>query len=208
MYIITTSDAIKNFFKKFKISIIIPIIISIIALLISYKSYSLSSNQYNDSKTAIYRASVNSDMDSMSLIPYSNDIYLQIAEVYFPTKLSIDKEPFRVDNSDYNLQLTLFLTKLESILIEDLSPSSDYVNCIAFNVPMIISSNYIYNGVIYNGAGLYYLYFEATIDNIGKTKIYLKSIIYSKEIDKGINAFSFLDKEWEKSWNTFLNDCN
>lgn len=180
------------------------VFISLIALFFSFKSYKLSLEQYNNSKIGIYRAELNNDKESMKLIPYSDEIYLQLAEIYLPTDLNSDRKSFQVDNSDYTLYLQLLILELESFLREEISIDEGNIGALTFSIPIVINSNYIHNGVIYNGRGLYHLYMDATVDDKGEVKIYLKSIIYERNIENNKDVLKLLDSIWEKSYKKVL----
>lgn len=192
--------------KKTNTSVIIAImgiIVSIIALGVSYKGYKLSAEQYDNSKIAIYRADVANDSETLILKPYSDKIYLQLADVYFPTKISGDKQPFKVNNGDYKLYLNLVLFNLQEILKEKITINKGYVGVCQLSVPLIISSNYIYNGTVYGGRGLYGMLIDATINEFGKVTIKFKNIVYIRGVTSNSDPYEVLDSEWEENFNNF-----
>ncbi|KQB79573.1 hypothetical protein [Clostridium butyricum] len=200
-------ENLKKVFEKITISGIatcMGVIISMIALGVSYKGYRLSAEQYNNSQIAIYRADV--DKDTLILKPYSDKIYLQLADVYFPTELEEDLQPFKVNNGDYKLYLTLLVSKLQEILKEEITIDKGYVGVCRLSVPLIISSNYIYNGNIYWGKGLYGMLIDATINEFGTVTINLKNIVYVGEVASDSKPNEILDSEWEKYFDDFKNE--
>ncbi|ATD48257.1 hypothetical protein ACY0I1_11790 [Clostridium perfringens] len=192
---------IKEFISAKKNWTICGLIVSAISLIVSFNTYKLSLDQYNNSKIDIYRAEINNDGESMKLVAYSDDIYLQLAEVYFPPNLTKDKKAFEVINSDYTLNLPLLILKLEETIKENTTVEKGKVGIMELSVPMIISSNYIHNGVIQHGLALYYMYIITKVDEFGNCKIYLKSILYDRRLEKNIDIYKLLNNEWDNTLN-------
>lgn len=180
--------------------------ISIFALLISGCQYSLSAQQDNESKTAIWNGTYNKEKQEFSFTSFNSDITLRDAVVYFPNEIYKKNNVF-LRPPNYSFSTLLLESSIADFVDNTNSRNSDAQTIKEGNIPIIINSLYYAKGKLYEEVAGYVIDFTYILpaDEIAPPIIQINGMMFSHHISKKeIDLQSYLDKIWNEEYKKYL----
>jgi hypothetical protein len=200
--VISKNEKIIKFISK-KWFELITLIVAIVALRISVRNqivaeqaFNFSREQYMFEKLPIWIGEVNQEKEEIHLYSYKDDIILQNATVYFPTK--IDDTIWTITPPDYTLPVTVLKSSLTKFVNENVKRvKNNFILNDEWIVPIIIESNYIVDGLNYNEDSLYFISYQFIITDkkYDMPDIIIKGVYFDSHINKADNA-GYVNEIW------------
>ena len=194
----------KSWLSSTTIFSVISIFFSLVAITISMKSCSISERALNltrqdfdASRTVVYKSTLNASNDELFLTSVDQNIQLQCAAIYYPPQL--DSTVWNISPPDFGLSLVVLRNEIGFFLDENVIREMGYYKVIdQTSIPIIIGSSYVAKGQAYQDVSLYqFVYIAVVSDNkFEPPSVTFKGLIFRERLSVNTNPQNFLSELW------------
>jgi hypothetical protein len=172
----------------------IAILISLGSLFQSGQALKITKEKYMEDRLAVWQGEFMKDPVGVKLSPIAEGINLQNATVYFPPQ--IDSEEYSIISPEYLLPLSHIELQVQNIFEEIASPDPDSIMVGSEKLlPLVIRSQYVAQGKLYQDTSLYFLQFMVFIGD--DVNLIFNSLLFGQRIETNSDIEQFLKNEFE-----------
>ncbi|MEN0642314.1 hypothetical protein MKY91_03945 [Alkalicoccobacillus gibsonii] len=186
----------KSFEKMAILISILALIISIFAFFTDSQTLRLAFSQDNERKTPVWVGKYNIENEEIVFESTNPEIILQMANIYFPSKFNLPKGYVSPGNHAY--PTSILKTELIEYVREGYEVSEDS-NQVAYEIiPVIITSNYVAQGNLFNHQAIYHIHYIATIPGDGSEPIIdIDGLTFDSHVDMKFDPSIKVDEHWD-----------
>lgn len=144
------------------ISSLVAIVVSFIGLSFSYQANELAIEQYRQARLLVLKANFKEETDfDISVEPFGDKAFFMKGQVTFPS--SIFDQPVPIDAAGRFLYMGSISHNIKEDFIKKTKPEEGVYKMSEQQIPIIVKSYYVSNGVSYTDTSLYLLGLQLTL---------------------------------------------
>ena len=173
------------------------LIISICSLFFTWNEYKLAEKQDYEKRFATWVGTYNKEKQELAIKSSTEDITLQLANVYFPSE--IDSYEWNISPPNYTLS-TYVLENAIARYLDTHYERNDNIQVITSDFPIVIYSNYIAFGLTQSIKSQYYVRFIATLSDkeFKQPTVEIQGIWLNTHLTSDVDPIKYLDDLWKE----------
>lgn len=184
---------------------VISTILSVIALVVSIRSYNasrratdLAGREFVASRLVIYKATLDSTNDQLLLSPVDANLQMQYGVIYLPPQLN--DQAWNISPPQFGFPLTMTRNSIEDFLEKRVVREKGYIKIIdQTSIPFVLGSSYIAKGQSFTDLSLYQLMYLAVVSDepYRRPRITFKGIAFITRLPPSTDSQAYLRSVWE-----------
>ncbi|EJG0029115.1 hypothetical protein HUO05_06430 [Vibrio alginolyticus] len=144
------------------VSSLLAVVVSFIGLAFSYQANELALEQYRQARLLVLTANFDKENDFDILVePVDDKAHFMKGQVTFPS--SISEEPSPIDSKGRVFYMGTISHNIKEAFLKDTKPEDGVYKMATQEIPIIVKSYYVSNGVSYTDTSLYLLGVQLTL---------------------------------------------